>query len=79
MSEFESTVEELTEQIGRLRESQRERSLLEEELQTLAATLGRVQYEKNLMEKDSFGQKNEMEQMKNQIQSLKVSQLGSSY
>lgn len=74
MAEYESTIEELTTQIGQLREIKRERGLLEEELQTLAATLGRVQMEKGNMEKEIASQKAELEQLRRKVELSKVRQ-----
>ena len=75
MAEYESTIEELTAQIGKLREIKRERGLLEEELQTLAATLGRVQLEKGTMEKEMASQKTELEKIQSNVDLLKVKYL----
>lgn len=61
MTEYESTIEELTVQMGVLKESQRDNCLLEEELKTLVATLSRVQLEKNQLEKDFINQKTDLE------------------
>lgn len=63
MAEYEFTVEELTTQIGQLKEIKRERGLLEEELKTLAATLGRVQFEKIQMEKEIATRKTEFDEI----------------
>ena len=58
MMEYEGTIKELTTQLDHLRGAQRERTLLEEELEALANTLGRIQLDKTQMEKDIAGQKN---------------------
>ena len=50
----------------------RERRLLEEELQTLSATLGRVQLEKGIMEKEIASQKTELENIQSKVEILKV-------
>lgn len=70
--EYESTIEELTAQMGQLREIQRERSLMEEELKTLAASIGRLQLEKSQMEKEIASQKTELEQTKKDAKALEV-------
>lgn len=72
MAEYEYTVEELTAQIGELKEIKRERGLLEEELQTLAATLGRVQLEKIQMEKEIVSRKTEIDEMQHKLKILMV-------
>lgn len=72
MAEYEYTIEELTIQIGQLKEIKLERGLLEEELKTLAATLGRVQLEKCQMEKEISNQKTELDQIRNEGQLLNV-------
>ena len=50
----------------------RERRLLEEEFQTLSATLGRVQLEKGSMEKEIASQKTELENIQSKVEILKV-------
>ena len=50
----------------------RERRLLEEEFQTLSATLGRVQLEKGIMEKEIASQKTELENIQSKVEILKV-------
>ena len=72
MTDHETTIEELTAQIGKQTEIMRERRLLEEELQTLSATLGRVQLEKGIMEKEIASQKTELENIQSKVEILKV-------
>ena len=57
----------------KFREQQRNQTLMEEELNTLAATLGRVQLEKNQVEKECVNIKNHMDKI--QI-NLKIVQVG---
>jgi len=72
MSEYEATIQEMTTQMEKLRGAQIEHNLLEDELKTLAATLGRVQEEKAQMEKDMAQQKSELEEMSTALTSFKV-------
>lgn len=72
MSEYEATIQEMTTQMEKLRGAQIEHNLLEEELKTLAATLGRVQQEKAQVEKDMVQQKIELEEMIATHTALKV-------
>lgn len=66
-------MQELTAQMEKFREQQRNQTLMEEELNTLAATLGRVQLEKNQVEKECVNIKNHMDKI--QI-NLKIVQVG---
>jgi len=72
MMEYEGTIKELTSQLEHLRAGQRERSLIEEELETLASTLGRVQIDKSKMERDIAGQKSELERLTRDLAAAKV-------
>ena len=72
MSEYEATIQEMTTQMEKLRGAQIEHNLLEDELKTLAATLGRVQEEKAQMEKDMAQQKSELEEMSTALTALRV-------
>ena len=72
MSEYEATIQEMATQMEKLRGAQIAHNLLEDELKTLAATLGRVQQEKAQMEKDMAQQKIQLEEMRTTIASLKV-------
>ena len=72
MSEYEATIQEMTTQMEKLRGAQIEHNLLEDELKTLATTLGRVQEEKAQMEKDMAQQKSELEEMSTALTALKV-------
>ena len=45
---------------------------MEEELSTLAATLGRVQLEKNQIEKDNANIRNQLEKIQNNLKTLQV-------
>lgn len=72
MSEYEATIQEMTSQMEKLRGTQIEHDLLEGELKSLAATLGRVQKEKDRMEKDMVQQLKEYEEMRGALATLKV-------
>ena len=72
MSEYEATIQEMATQMEKLRGAQIAHNLLEDELKTLAATLGRVQQEKAQMEKDMAQQKIQLEEMSTTIASFKV-------
>lgn len=72
MGEYEKTIEQLTEQMDALRSAQRNGGLLEEELKTLAASLGRLQLEKNQMEREVTSSKSESEKFREHIQFLEV-------
>lgn len=72
MAEYESTVQELTIQMEKFRENQRNQTLVEEELSTLAATLGRVQLEKNQIEKEYAILKNQMEKTQMNLNTVQV-------
>ena len=65
-------MEELTAQITLYREKERNQSLLEEELSTLAATLGRLQLEKNHIEKEYASQKNQLDTVQDTLKNHRV-------
>ena len=69
LSDFEATVRELTEQLETTR---RQRNLVEEELSTLAATLGRVEAEKTQSVKEVQNKKIELEQLEDHLNAVKV-------
>lgn len=56
----------------KFRENQRNQTLVEEELSTLAATLGRVQLEKNQIEKEYAILKNQMEKTQMNLNTVQV-------
>lgn len=77
MMDYEATIKELTQQLDVLRGAQRERGLLEGELEALANTLGRVQIDKSQMEKDMASQKTELERLTHDLASAKVTYITS--
>lgn len=72
ITEYDETINELTTQMETLKSAQRNSGLLEEELKTLAASLGRLQLEKNHMEKEFTLSKSESDKIKENMQCLKV-------
>lgn len=70
MVDYENTTKELTSQLEHLRGAQRERTLLEEEFETVTSTLGRVQIDKSQMERDIVSLNMELERLTQDLASL---------
>lgn len=72
MVEYESTIKELTILVEQMRIKERSQSLVEEELTILAATLGRLQLEKNQLEKEHVMKKSDLEKLERDLLSIQV-------
>lgn len=75
LAAFEATIGEMTTQLNGLQQVGRQRDLVEEELSTLAATLGRVNEDKNRLEKELAAEQRQAQGLQNQFDALNESHL----